>query len=356
MVSGTELLQPFGRGLVTVVVPQLRRGENSLLLWNLQSRAAPVHTFVGHSDVVLEFEWRPKQNSSSDHQLVTWSKDQTLRVWKIDLYLQQLCGHEPDKLTEDAIIDDEEKEKIPPVVMLPKTLQQEFSLVNVNIPNMEITDMDVGKRSCTITATSNGCFVILQVKFPPAYPVNVAPSFSVCQGTTVDETVTSEILKVLKQTAQQRVAKNRTCLEPCLRRLVTILDSLRLENDSMNFKIQNPYFEPVYESYNDAYIPFPRTSGVKFCSINFLVCFGRPPNARRMSMKMESSTPRALSALASTFGVSRNVPNEISISNFYFQDRVRISFLIELRSSSPRRSSRNTAPVIGTRTRRPGRS
>ena len=50
--------QPFGEGLVTVVVPQLRRGENSLLLWNINNQAAPVHTFVGHTDVVLEFEWR----------------------------------------------------------------------------------------------------------------------------------------------------------------------------------------------------------------------------------------------------------------------------------------------------------
>lgn len=51
-------LQPFGEGLITVVVPQLRRGENSLLLWNIANHTAPVHTFVGHTDVVLEFEWR----------------------------------------------------------------------------------------------------------------------------------------------------------------------------------------------------------------------------------------------------------------------------------------------------------
>lgn len=314
-----------------MVVPQLRRGENSLLLWNLQSRAAPVHTFVGHSDVVLEFEWRPQQNSSTDHHLITWSKDQTLRVWKIDSYLQKLCGHEPDKLPEDVNIDDEDvKEKVQPVMMFPKTLQQEFSLVNVNIPNTEVIDMDVNKRSCTITATSNNCFVILQVKFPPAYPVNSPPSFSVCQGTTVDESITSELLKVLKQTAQQRVAKNRTCLEPCLRRLVAMLEniSLRSENDSnLNFKVQHPYFEPIYGSFNDAYIPFPRTSGAKFCSVSSLVCFGRPPNARRLSMKMENSTPRALSALASSFGVSRNVTTDISISSFYFQDRVSFIFI-----------------------------
>ena len=54
--------QPFGEGLVTVTVPPLRRGENSLSLWNILNISSPVpspvNTFVGHSDVVLEFQWR----------------------------------------------------------------------------------------------------------------------------------------------------------------------------------------------------------------------------------------------------------------------------------------------------------
>ena len=53
-------MQPFGEGLVTVVLPQLRRGENSLLLWNCMDLSQPVHTLVGHNDVVLEFQWRSR--------------------------------------------------------------------------------------------------------------------------------------------------------------------------------------------------------------------------------------------------------------------------------------------------------
>jgi hypothetical protein len=56
------LLQPFGHGLVTVVVPQLRRGENSLCLWNTVDMTStvppPVLQFEGHTDVVLDFHWR----------------------------------------------------------------------------------------------------------------------------------------------------------------------------------------------------------------------------------------------------------------------------------------------------------
>lgn len=52
--------QPFSNGLVTVMVPQLRR-ENSLLLWSVLDLNSPVHAFVGHDDVVLEFQWRPQK-------------------------------------------------------------------------------------------------------------------------------------------------------------------------------------------------------------------------------------------------------------------------------------------------------
>ena len=48
-----------------MVVPQLRRGENSLYLWNPNNQQTPVHTFSGHKDVILEFQWRKKQDSKS---------------------------------------------------------------------------------------------------------------------------------------------------------------------------------------------------------------------------------------------------------------------------------------------------
>ncbi|KAG7176075.1 GATOR complex protein WDR59-like [Homarus americanus] len=79
---------PFGEGVVTVVVPQLRRGENSLLLWSVTDMSSPVHTFVGHSDVVLEFEWRQNTNNPGEHQLVTWA------LCFVDF---QLCGHDTEE-------------------------------------------------------------------------------------------------------------------------------------------------------------------------------------------------------------------------------------------------------------------
>ncbi|KAG0715462.1 GATOR complex protein WDR59 [Chionoecetes opilio] len=83
---------PFGEGVVTVVAPQLRRGENPLLLWAVQDVTAPVHTFVGHSDMVLEFEWR--LSGPGEHQLVTWARDHSLRIWRVDQHLQRVSESE----------------------------------------------------------------------------------------------------------------------------------------------------------------------------------------------------------------------------------------------------------------------
>src|SRR5699024_564073 len=75
---------PFENGLMTALVPQLRRtGENnSLWMWNISSLEQPLHSFAGHLDVVLDFGWNAK--SSIECELVTWAKDSILRLWKLD--------------------------------------------------------------------------------------------------------------------------------------------------------------------------------------------------------------------------------------------------------------------------------
>ena len=46
---------------MTVVVSPIRREENTMLLWNTDNLSAPVHTFVGHTDVVQEVAWRKQK-------------------------------------------------------------------------------------------------------------------------------------------------------------------------------------------------------------------------------------------------------------------------------------------------------
>lgn len=96
---------------------------------------------------------------------------------------------------------------------------------------------------------------------------------------------------------------------------------------SKNFVVKN--------QYNPNFLHFFRSQKVG-THMNFagvLVCFGRSPYARRTSVKPEGATPRALSALGASVRSGGNFmqiyPNSyvqstdnISISSFYFQDRV----------------------------------
>ncbi|KAF9208986.1 hypothetical protein BGZ49_006843 [Haplosporangium sp. Z 27] len=86
---------PFGHGILTM--PQ--RTETALSLWNRERPSEPVYKFEGHTDTVKEFVWRIRDSAdTTDHrafQLVTWSKDQHLRLWPISEKMLEAMDHKP---------------------------------------------------------------------------------------------------------------------------------------------------------------------------------------------------------------------------------------------------------------------
>ncbi|XP_069595463.1 GATOR2 complex protein WDR59 isoform X3 [Ranitomeya imitator] len=375
---------PFSNGLVTVMVPQLRR-ENSLLLWNIYDLHSPVHIFVGHDDVVLEFQWRKQNEGLKDYQLVTWSRDQTLRMWRVDAQLQRLCATdlmEPvDELMDGSLMPEQEKSLQPqepisgpseeevafdeespstPIMVgsseqpgLPQTLQQEFSLINVHIRNVNI-EMDATNRNCTVSVHCGNHRVRMVVMFPVQYPNNAAPTFQFVNPTTITSPMKVKLLKILRDTSLQKVKRNQSCLEPCLRQLVSCLESFVNQESSPSsnpYTLQSPVTPPLptfarvsnaYGSYQDANIPFPRTSGARFCGAGYLVYFTRPMTIHKAISPTEP-TPRSLSALSAYHsGViapmkirtetqgnlrlysgspTRSEKEQVSISSFYYKER-----------------------------------
>uniref|UniRef100_A0AAR2KPQ6 RWD domain-containing protein n=1 Tax=Pygocentrus nattereri TaxID=42514 RepID=A0AAR2KPQ6_PYGNA len=369
---------PFSNGLVTVMVPQLRR-ENSLLLWSTLDLNSPVHAFVGHDDVVLEFQWRPQKEGSKDCQLVTWSRDQTLRIWRVDPQLQKLCANDiVEELMEGLNLTNESEKTLrsqdsePPLSPsltieslqsglvssgrqdspgLPQTLQQEFSLVNLQIRNVNV-EMDALNRTCFVSAHCGANQVRLVVKFPAQYPNNAAPSFQFVPPTTISSSMKTKIQKILTDTSLQKVKRNQNCLEPCVRQLVSCLESDMVSEDGTNPHVFTnsvtpalPAFPRVtntYGSYQDANIPFPRTSGARFFGTGSLVYFTRPMSMHRTVPPTEP-TPRSLSALSAyhsglmtpmkmrsesqatlrlySGSPTRTDKEHVSISSFYYKER-----------------------------------
>ncbi|EEC03569.1 conserved hypothetical protein [Ixodes scapularis] len=339
---------PFGNGLVTVLVPRQRKGDNNLVIWNCFHLNEPVQAFHGHSDAILEFGWRKPRLDSRDYQLVTWSKDQSLHLWNVDVRLQgviyilyynffselnsssfsfsflfpgtdeQQCGQEVSE--EDSVslgasmlaevpstpVSSELSKSFGPLPgdsPLPQhppfDLEREFSLLNINIPKVIVQELDPGKRVCCVTVTVGMHILGLKLTFPQLYPYNASPTFQFLKGTTVDSNVKAKLLRVLRMTSEQHVKRNRSCLEPCLRQLVATLESCIVkveDNDSgyISERLKLPY--AVYGSFQDSSVPFPRTSGARFCGADYLVCFTRPSHFQKMNAPTEV-TPRSLSAL-----------------------------------------------------------
>ncbi|KAK2724947.1 GATOR2 complex protein WDR59-like isoform X2 [Artemia franciscana] len=198
-----------------------------------------------------------------------------------------------------------EKDLGSPGSLQPKTLLQEFALVNESIDeNLFIEELDAENRICRVRASSSSGKrqVVIQVQFPVAYPYSPPPSFQFCQGSTEDPTLKSRILKGLKETAQQKMKRNLSCLEPCLRQLVTILEELNNERPQSDTSKIRPSLtledlDNVSAGRRDMSVPYPRSSGARFCSAGMLVCFGRPSYSKRVPTNgpTELKTPRSLS-------------------------------------------------------------
>lgn len=85
---------PFGQGVMTL--PQ--RGDTSLSMWSKEHVDEPVHRFNGHRDIVKEYLFRTQGGTDLTQddrrfQLITWGKDQTLRLWPITDDMMKAVSH-----------------------------------------------------------------------------------------------------------------------------------------------------------------------------------------------------------------------------------------------------------------------
>ncbi|XP_017108827.2 GATOR2 complex protein Wdr59 [Drosophila bipectinata] len=372
---------PIGNGLVSIVVPHLGRGENSLLLWSNSKQTDPICSFVGHTDVILDFAWRPNRETTTEIELVTWSRDRTLRVWKIDDNMLNLC--EPSAEEEEPRFEPDLSElraPTPPEFLHPRStmtaaslpistgdgasntlpmarspsfgyyrreephiarsltdqptcsLHHEFSLLNTNMPHVEVDMLDAIKRYACFKISAGGHTVILQVTFATSYPSPSAPpEFQLCQGTTLSSDVSGILLKVLRCNALQRVKKSRTCLEQCLRALVAAMKkkiaAVAGEGgaDRSQLLLQSPRLEGALSSaLHDACIPYPRTSGVHFNAIGLLTTFSQPVNKRLTLRQHSALAPRTLSSINGSclLGNVMATAQRDANASFYLQERM----------------------------------
>ncbi|XP_065174930.1 GATOR2 complex protein WDR59-like isoform X1 [Sycon ciliatum] len=365
---------PFGYGMVTTLRSQLHGvPEHNLQLWNLADVSAPVHSYSGHTDAVLDFTWQTKNSGDrKNYIMMSASKDQTLRSWMIDEQVRRVCtpgggdraalavssstslslssslplsavaqlsgsfhdgmelggageqddgknvsrapsGHDlalgaavlsqADSSTVGMSLtsSDTSAGPVPAVFAQPHTLAHEFALLNLQIDGLHVDKLDAGQRICIASVTGAQLYAQVTISFPALYPNDAAPSFHFSDKSTIDNSGKSQLTSVLISTSKSLVSLNRPCLEPCLRDLVAHMRSgLRPINSvsrAQSLGLSRPATSVVtsYGNTLDDHVPFPRTSGARFCGNGFLVIFKRPET---LKAPPNVTTPRSLAELA----------------------------------------------------------
>ncbi|XP_050528244.1 GATOR complex protein WDR59 isoform X2 [Daktulosphaira vitifoliae] len=318
---------PFGDGILIVLVPPIKRVDNNLLLWNLSAINVPVHTFVGHSDTILEFQWlKNHDDKTAEYELITWSKDQTMRLWHVMPFLHDVPIESNDRsnindldnyrnihFSESNIVANNSFNGVDVVdqgiqgstysissrndsfdsedfeLKSGSNLHQEFLSLSTT-PEIIIEQKDVDRRLLVALLKINTNIVSIIVSFPLGYPVNVQPNFQISKC-TYDANMKNKILKILYDSALKQVTKNMTCIQYCFRELVNILKKSKIssfsenqnaDDDKKTYSIysQSPsHFDrtSMYANYQESYnILQSKTMGLKFCNNGALLWFNSP--------------------------------------------------------------------------------
>ncbi|KAL0478615.1 WD repeat-containing protein [Acrasis kona] len=264
---------PFGQGLVTVS----QKVDHQVRLWSLSnaSEVTNINVFYGHTDVVKSFDFRQDPNKSTLHlsllllimtaQLITWSKDQTLRTWSFTPNMKEDCG---DQITEGlphrspsvnnistslnaepqspSTNNDEHlmRKKInnqQPVV----TYNQECNRINDLLPQVTIESISPRSRCCIFKIETSGAKLRLQVIFPLIYPNGAHPIFELLPSKsvlTVGET--KDIKQTLLTTANKHVQENQHCILACMDALLHLLGGMELP-DNNEHNLQESLLPPT---------------------------------------------------------------------------------------------------------------
>nr|NP_001037822.1 uncharacterized protein LOC723798 [Ciona intestinalis]BAE93319.1 zinc finger protein [Ciona intestinalis] len=363
---------PFGNGILSTGIVNFR--ETPISLWSLEETSQPVITYTGHTDVVLHAHWRKCNEVQNDQnwQLVTWSKDQTLRLWPMTSADLLEKNYDESRLSSNPLVYNlpsttlpnldveptdpassasgssvQSKEEdlhdasgfTPPTMnMIKRTktnsidltsshnLEQEFKMLNSQLPNLRMKHLDIQGRKSLLSLRTTTHYTDIHIMFPDAYPNNEAPIFNIKQSNMEQH----EILNVtsnLQETAQTYVKTGRNCLEPCMRQLIAQMSRMSYMSDcdaeelGINFPSPFSSRSRQYSLFNDLKnVPFPRTTGARFNQSGLLVVFMRPTYVKGYQ-SMNEKTPRSFMGLfhhrnsapvLSVTGFPRHIPSSLS--------------------------------------------
>ncbi|GAU96775.1 hypothetical protein RvY_08166-2 [Ramazzottius varieornatus] len=297
---------PFGEALVTTGIPQLHRGDTKLSVWALNDVIAPIHQFSGHTEGVYDFFWRPLRYN--EYQLVSWSKDQTLRLWKTDSSIQKQCGaaylnhtivldyHHHD-FTENASQRGKENypssmassmfsaDGISPPSSAVSPLDKE--LRSIDIANVTVEDVDLKLRVCAVNVNAGQHLVKLHLSFPLGYPEISIPSFQINTETTLNANAVKQLTHSIKGAFERCLKNQAVSVVAGIRTVIQFLANLSADTSpSPRLEIHPAFISPPTPSPKPAVSPWVNP----------------PPSASRYAAQRTQESPLISAATAKLFG------------------------------------------------------
>lgn len=181
------------------------------------------HVYSGHTDLVRAVDYRAVRgsNGAQTYQLVSWSKDQTLRLWCVDEQTLQACGYNPAHrapaqsraiagAASTSVNIRKSSEQVPNAaatssssnVVSPSrtplvTLEQEFQQCERSLGGV-LEKLNLVDRTCVLVARNDALkqTVVVKISFPSMYPMHAAPAFEFAPRTTLPLEMQAQVKEV----------------------------------------------------------------------------------------------------------------------------------------------------------------
>eukprot|EP00818_Percolomonas_sp_WS_P000419 CAMPEP_0117439336 /NCGR_PEP_ID=MMETSP0759-20121206/2513_1 /TAXON_ID=63605 /ORGANISM="Percolomonas cosmopolitus, Strain WS" /LENGTH=1072 /DNA_ID=CAMNT_0005231049 /DNA_START=356 /DNA_END=3575 /DNA_ORIENTATION=- len=327
---------PFGDGIATVAKTQ----DLAIRIWKPDRELGKlnhIHAFLGHSDDIKSFDFRTipmpdtlasNEEEEVDYQIVSWSKDWKIKVWRCDSNLRHSLsfGGDTEPLSPNSAAMSQQQ-------YLSKNASHNSSKSRLSnneyisfedecnhIPELflhqvELLNLNEDDRECLLQIhfpdDSREAFQ-LHIEYPVGYPTYTQPKFTL-KNANHSPKLFKNLHKIMEQTAESSLVMHDFCTNKVLKKVLSHLQKLPRPIRTSPLERSSSSPGNADASFNT---PAPRTSQAIFTPTGHLLYFNnfskRTNVTVRKRMAARRKIPRTYEQFKSVLSKSRTRSEKIN--------------------------------------------